>query len=266
MRSQRRSQTRRQLRRSRSSSYRWPPAGVFCLSVAQAILPVPNGATRLDPKSLAHITTSFFSVAQAPPAGGHENDACAPLLRRNPSDLGSSITSHETNARGQARACPTQKQHTHAFHKFWHRITDVGPLAFRTQRNHVSHLRRFTSANHKSQGFHPGLTYAAPTALTPCTSPDLCPLEALRREPSAFAKHWRRRWATHRMPVPPNQRRRRETHLAQGGSPGYTISLNCLSAVGATHHRHLQHHTESLKSRFESPHHLGLFSSTQIIT
>ena len=263
MRSQRRSQTRRRThslrlqrrprrsqrqprtpRRTSRLSYRWPPAGVFCLSVAQAILPVPNGATRLDPKSLAHITTSFFSVAQAPPAGGHENDACAPLLRRNPFDLGSSITSHKTNARG----------------------TDVDPLAFRTSRNRVSHLRRLTSANHKSQGFRPGLTYAAPTALTLCTSPDLCPLEALRREPSAFAEHWRRRWATHRMPVPPNQRRRRETHLAQGGSPGYTISLNCLSAVGATHHRHLQHHTESLKSQFESPLNLGLFSSTQIIT
>jgi hypothetical protein len=50
-------------------------------------------------------------VAQAPPAGGDENDACAPLLRRNPSDLGFRTNSHSMTARGQAEACPTGEPH-----------------------------------------------------------------------------------------------------------------------------------------------------------
>jgi hypothetical protein len=48
---------------------------------------------------------SGFRTAGVPPA---------PLLRRNPSELGSHTTSHSVNARGQAEACPTENSKTPA--------------------------------------------------------------------------------------------------------------------------------------------------------
>jgi hypothetical protein len=44
------------------------------------------------------------------PAGRRpvKNDVCAPLLRRNPSNLGVATASHSMNARGEAQARPTK--------------------------------------------------------------------------------------------------------------------------------------------------------------
>jgi hypothetical protein len=44
----------------------------------------------------------------SPPFSGTGTPACAPLLSRNPSDLGSRPESHPMNARGQAEAYPTE--------------------------------------------------------------------------------------------------------------------------------------------------------------
>ena len=44
------------------------------------------------------------------PFSGTGTPACAPLLRRNPSDLGLRTASHPMNARGQAEACPTRTE------------------------------------------------------------------------------------------------------------------------------------------------------------
>jgi hypothetical protein len=44
----------------------------------------------------------------SPSFSGTGTPACAPLLSRNPSDLGSRAESHPRNARGQAEACPTE--------------------------------------------------------------------------------------------------------------------------------------------------------------
>ena len=46
----------------------------------------------------------------------HRHPACAPLLRRNPSDLGFRTISHPMNERGQAEACPTKS--TQLRHRF----------------------------------------------------------------------------------------------------------------------------------------------------
>jgi len=55
-------------------------------------------------RDAAHPSASSFSGTGTP--------ACAPLLRRNPSELGSRTTSHSINARGQAEACPTENVKT----------------------------------------------------------------------------------------------------------------------------------------------------------
>jgi len=46
------------------------------------------------------------------PAGRRpvKNDVCAPLLRRNPSNLGFTTASHSMNARGEAEARPTKNK------------------------------------------------------------------------------------------------------------------------------------------------------------
>jgi hypothetical protein len=61
-------------------------------------------------------TEADLAAVQSSPYGGTgpagrrdgENDACAPLLSQNPSDLGPRTESHAMNARGQAEACPTE--------------------------------------------------------------------------------------------------------------------------------------------------------------
>ena len=59
---------------------------------------VPPVSASLD--DLAAVQSSVFSGTGTP--------ACAPLLSRNPSDLGFLTESHSMNARGQAEACPTE--------------------------------------------------------------------------------------------------------------------------------------------------------------
>jgi hypothetical protein len=67
---------------------------------------VPPVAASLD--DLAAVQS--WSHSGTGPAGrrDRENDACAPLLSRNPSDPGFRTESHSMNARGQAEACPTE--------------------------------------------------------------------------------------------------------------------------------------------------------------
>jgi hypothetical protein len=65
----------------------------------------PLPATEAD---LAAVQSSPYSGTG--PAGRRdgENDACAPLLSQNPSDLGPRTESHAMNARGQAEASSTE--------------------------------------------------------------------------------------------------------------------------------------------------------------
>jgi len=44
------------------------------------------------------------------PFSGTDTPVCAPLLRRNPSNLGFTTASHSMNARGQAEARPTKNK------------------------------------------------------------------------------------------------------------------------------------------------------------
>jgi hypothetical protein len=88
--------------------------------------------------------TSFFSVAQASPAGGHENDACAPLLRRSPSDLGFRASSHRVIARGQAEACPTKSQ-------IQKRRQDAGATKERRRRFLVSRTQAPGNLRHRQE-------------------------------------------------------------------------------------------------------------------
>jgi hypothetical protein len=64
-------------------------------------------------RDAAHSSASPSS-STGTPAFPEVRRACAPLLRRNPSELGSRTTSHSTNARGQAEACPTENSKTPA--------------------------------------------------------------------------------------------------------------------------------------------------------
>jgi hypothetical protein len=76
------------------------PSAVAISSVgARHAVPEPDAW-----RDAAHPSASSFSGTGAP--------ACAALLRRNPSELGSRTTSHSTNARGQAEACPTENSKT----------------------------------------------------------------------------------------------------------------------------------------------------------
>jgi len=65
----------------------------------------PLPATEAD---LAAAQASSYSGTGPASRRDRENDTCAPLLSRNPSDLGTRITSHPMNIRGQAEACPTE--------------------------------------------------------------------------------------------------------------------------------------------------------------
>jgi hypothetical protein len=47
---------------------------------------------------------------------------------------------------------------------------DIVPFALGPQWNHLPHLRRFTLCEIATQGFRPGLAYAAPTALSELTA------------------------------------------------------------------------------------------------
>ncbi len=67
---------------------------------------IPPVLAPLD--DLAAVQSSVFSGTGPAGRRDRENDACAPLLSRNPSDLGSRFPSHQMNARGQAEACPTE--------------------------------------------------------------------------------------------------------------------------------------------------------------
>ena len=129
-----------------------------------------NAAICLDPKSLAHITTSFFSVAQAPPAGGHENDACAPLLRRNPPIL--APASHRTRRTPEDRLEPVPlKNSTHMLFTNSGIASQMSILSLFARNETMCRTYgapHFT--HHQSQGFRPGLAYAAPTALSEPTA------------------------------------------------------------------------------------------------
>jgi hypothetical protein len=65
----------------------------------------PLPATEADLATLQVSPLSGTGVRRKAALG---NDACAPSLSRNPSDLGSGVASHQMNARGQAEACPTE--------------------------------------------------------------------------------------------------------------------------------------------------------------
>jgi len=65
----------------------------------------PLPATEAD---LAAAQASSYSGTGPAGRQDRENDACAPLLSRNPSDLGTRITLYPMNIRGQAEACPTE--------------------------------------------------------------------------------------------------------------------------------------------------------------
>jgi hypothetical protein len=65
----------------------------------------PLPATEAD---LATLQVSPLSGTGPAGRRDRENDACAPSLSRDPSDLGSGLPSHQMNARGQAEACPTE--------------------------------------------------------------------------------------------------------------------------------------------------------------
>jgi len=65
----------------------------------------PLPATEAD---LAAVRSSPYSGTGPAGRRDRENDACAPLLSQNPSDLGPRTESHAMNARGQAEACSTE--------------------------------------------------------------------------------------------------------------------------------------------------------------
>jgi hypothetical protein len=65
----------------------------------------PLPATEAD---LAAAQASSYSGTGPAGRRDRENDACAPSLSRNPSDLGSGVALHQMNARGQAEASPTE--------------------------------------------------------------------------------------------------------------------------------------------------------------
>jgi hypothetical protein len=65
----------------------------------------PLPATEAD---LAAVQSSLYSGTGPAGRRDRENDACAPLLSQNPSDLGLRTESHAMNSRGQVEACPTE--------------------------------------------------------------------------------------------------------------------------------------------------------------
>jgi hypothetical protein len=65
----------------------------------------PLPATEAD---LAAVQSSPYSGTGVRRKAALGNDACAPLLGQNPSDLGPRTESHAMNARGQVEACPTE--------------------------------------------------------------------------------------------------------------------------------------------------------------
>jgi hypothetical protein len=103
----------------------------------------------------------------------HENDACAPLPRRNPSDLGSTAASHRINARGQAEARPTKTKSRSASHALAAialaaiTLATIAAPAARAQGSRKDDIV-FGPAGHPVSG--PTITVCAPTATgTPCS-------------------------------------------------------------------------------------------------